>query len=223
MAPRLNGSGWLVQLYQNADLQAQPVQAQWTPRRPTKGLWVYTLNISAYAFNITDEAGHVLGFIPAMWERSIQLRRDYETLLYTWSFTSPVSGATGAASVFGVWVDLLDERPEPGAALGFIQPDVAVNIDQWGGTATTLGQKALAGSVPVALASDQGLVGDVRIANANDLTLANVGGLVNDGQSNAGGLFVRAFANVLNGTTFDNLRSASAANLAAQSAVGAAM
>lgn len=44
---------------------------------------------------------------------------------------------------------------QPGISGG---ADTDVNIAQWGGTATTLGQKAMAASVPVVLASDQSIV-----------------------------------------------------------------
>lgn len=60
------------------------------------------------------------------------------------------------------------------------QSDVGVNIDKYGGTATTLGQKAMTASIPVAIASDQGNV-PVNNAQVNGITVMTGNGITGTG------------------------------------------
>lgn len=60
----------------------------------------------------------------------------------------------------------------PGGSSG---PTANVNVAQWGGTTTSLGQKAMAASVPVAIASDQSAI-PVTVSGTQSVNLAQVGG-----------------------------------------------
>jgi hypothetical protein len=59
------------------------------------------------------------------------------------------------------------------------QSDIKVNIDQYGGTATTLGQKVSASSIPVVIASDQSAI-TVAQATAANLNATVVGTKTNN-------------------------------------------
>lgn len=74
-----------------------------------------------------------------------------------------------------------------------------VDIIKWGGTATTLGQKAMAASVPVVISSDQSAV-------TVDTELPAAGAL-QDALANPTTTGVGAFLSGYNGTTWDRLRT----------------
>jgi hypothetical protein len=54
-------------------------------------------------------------------------------------------------------------------------PGSPANITQWGGTATTLGQKVMASSLPVVVASDQSAIPILDDAEAAELAVTNTG------------------------------------------------
>jgi hypothetical protein len=73
-----------------------------------------------------------------------------------WQATQPVSGTVTANAGTGTF---------------------ATNVSQWGGTATTLGQKAMAASVPVVMASDQSVI---PITSHASTTQSNYGAVIPD-------------------------------------------
>jgi hypothetical protein len=62
------------------------------------------------------------------------------------------------------------------SANGTAAPSANVNVNQWGGAATTLGQKVMASSVPVTLASDQSPIQTATICDQQALFNLSVSG-----------------------------------------------
>ena len=76
-----------------------------------------------------------------------------------------------------------------GPAIGNISVSLSanqsVNVNQWGGTSTTLGQKAMSASVPVAIASDQSNL-NVVVASALPVGANVIGAVTQSGTWNIG-------------------------------------
>lgn len=90
---------------------------------------------------------------------------------YPWLRINPTtftgSGLSMTVRVYG-W------RTQPVPAVGGGSASSNVNVQAWGGTATSLGQKAMASSVPIVVASDQSTL-PVNTAQVNGHTLVEAG------------------------------------------------
>lgn len=110
-----------------------------------------------------------------------------------------ISGLTGSGTVSGTIYGWKSNPADAGGGGGGTQD---VNVVQWGSVATTLGQKAMAASVPVTVASDQSAVkSQLQINNGagnNNLSPAST-----TGQGNAGDTIPSSAPWYWNGTTWD--------------------
>lgn len=92
------------------------------------------------------------------------------------------------------------------------------NIAQYGGVATSLGQKAMASSMPVTLASDQSTVstagGTTQATDKTLLTKTIMTGMATDGSGYVNGLMTTDGGTVINQNTVVDAASSTTANLA---------
>lgn len=93
------------------------------------------------------------------------------------------STPAGAADTSFV-VGLSPNSPLPTGSntIGALTANQSVNVNQWGGTGTTLGQKAMTASVPVVIASDQSAVtvAQATAANLNAQVVGNAASAASD-------------------------------------------
>jgi hypothetical protein len=164
--------------------------------RPDKPGWVYGINLSPYIFEIQDEGAQVMSVIGPFAPYCHPIYRRMQAIIF--HAVTTVSGASPVpASQFAVYMDFSEFEPRMYAV-------------PW---SAPMGSSGAAPGV-VQIKDGSG--------SANLLTLGSAG---SDAQSTGG--FPAALAVVeglvFNGATWDRIRSASAANLGAQSGLGAAL
>src|SRR5271165_4368520 len=152
---------------------------QSTPTAPNAGLsnlqadcttWSMSINTTGFS-TVTvalQSAPNAAGNVPGSWSTYAGA-----TIL---TGANPIVGSSGNVQLFGYnpWVrvhvtSVTGTGTINGVAYGWAIPSASnvstagitgnVNVAQWGGANTTLGQKAMAASVPVTVASDQSTIG----------------------------------------------------------------